>query len=178
MFKMIAMRYSRALYGVAKESDEVEIIKKDMRIVDDTLTKLPELKNYCLKNKTSLKKSRRVVEIAFSKHISSKTKKTFDIMAKNGRISSLPFIAEAFLKVCEENNEGVKVVAEFANEPDSEIISGIKSKLERRIGKISDMNVKINSSILGGFKVKWSNKIIDNSAIGRIRQLSQLLKVG
>lgn len=175
IFKMSATRYSKALFDVANEAGELEKVKADMQIVDTAFSEIVELKKFFLKSSTTLQNAKKSVEIVFADKISEKTKTTFMLMIKNRRVSSIPFMPLAFSKVCEENGEGVNVVAEFANSPDKMTVKKLRRNLEKRVGKIATLNIKEVPSLVGGFRIKFSNRILDNSVVGRLRELSQRL---
>ena len=175
IFEMVANRYATALYEVAVDCDELDSIKKDMLRVNTLFSELTELRNYCLSQGVSVYNALQVVEIALSKQLSSISKNSFKLMAENGRINSIPFMPSAFLKICEDRGSSVSVTVEFANTPNTEIVKKIREKMAKRLGKTVNIIEKIVPTILGGYRLKWKNRLIDNSAIGRVRELSQLL---
>lgn len=175
-FMMTADRYSSALYDVAVDSGELADVKRDMVLVRDIFVKLPALRQYCFKSRVAVGDSLKMLEIVFLNNVTAKTMKTFEIMASNGRIASLPFMPDAFLKVSESHENTLHAVVEFAYRPDDAILADIGEKMRKRTGKEVNLELHIEPFVLGGFRIKWSNRIIDNSALGRIRQLAQALK--
>lgn len=171
-FQMTAERYALALYEVADAAGELDKVKKDMITINDLYTKLPEVRNYCLHAAISASDALKLVEITFAKSMESeKTLKTLNVMAENSRLSSLPFIADAFSVICAEKENRITVIAEFANPPEDSILAKIKQKMTEKTGKTVELSTIIDPTLLGGFKLKWGNRIIDNSALGRVKQL-------
>jgi F0F1-type ATP synthase delta subunit len=61
----------------------------------------------------------------------------------------------------------------LARELDQEAISSVEEKLRMRLGQDKKFKVEIDNSIIGGFKAKTNNFLIDSSIktiIGNIRQ--------
>ncbi len=175
IFKMCAVRYSRALYEAAAESGELETVIADMKTVESLFAELPELKAFYGKSELSLAAVKKSIALVFADRVSLKTVNTLNLMVKNDRVMSISFLPAAFLKVSEENGNGYQVTAEFAQQPQESTIAQLRNNMEQRIGKIADLKIREVPSLIGGYRILWANKILDNSVIGRIRQLSQRL---
>lgn len=174
-FKMTAERYARALYEVADEAGELDSVKGDMHTINNIFDKLPEVRDYCLGATVSASNALTLIALTFSEFLKSlKTKNTLEAMAENTRLSSLSFLADAFSAICARKENRITAVVEFAHSPEKNVLTEITQRMTDRIGKKVDLTVKINPSLLGGFIIRWSDRIIDNSALGRIRRLRQL----
>ena len=176
IFKMLANRYAKALYEVAEFANELDIVKKDMHHVLDIFTALPELKKYCLKEQSTTDKAFIVVDTAFLPFLqSAKSANTLKEMAKNQRLASSPFLPDAFFAVCAEKDNSLVVSAEFANIPKKNLLHNIEKRLADKIGMHIKLDIKENSSLLGGFRLRWQNKMIDNSAQARLKHLKRIM---
>jgi len=174
MFKMTAERYANALYEIAVDTEDFDLVKVDLQQIKSIFKALPELEKYCLDAETSLTDSFTVIETAFLKYLkSAKTANTLKVMAENMRLSSLPFLSEAFLVICAEKDNRIMVSAEFANPPDKETIKLIQEKLKVKTGKTVELSTQISPDILGGFRLIWHNRLIDNSIRVRLKQLKR-----
>ena len=177
-FKMTSERYAKALYEVSADVAELDSVKQDMKMIDELLTALPEIRKYCLNHNPSDRDALKLLEIAFLKYIKSpKCVNTLKLMVKNDRISSIPFLSEAFFALCEEKENRLGAVAQFAKKPEDHIIAELQKKLSDKTGRKVAILSTVTPALLGGFILTWHNRMIDNSAKGRIKQLKRVLGV-
>ena len=62
---------------------------------------------------------------------------------------------------------------EYSAEDQSEILNELKNKFE--LDNTSDVKFNVDSSIMGGIKVRIGNKIIDGSVSTKLRKIKQSL---
>lgn len=176
-FKMTAERYAIALHDVAVDAEELGAVKEDMKKVADILDALPEVKQFCSKTNATIGNSLSVVEIAFLPLVSSAlTRNALTAMAENGRLTSLPFLSEAFFEICAEEENRLPVLAEFAHPPEATVLSELKNELARKTGKKIELSTGIDPSILGGVVITWKHRIINGSVRNRLKQLRRQLE--
>ena len=79
-------------------------------------------------------------------------------------------MARSFLEILEKEKT---VTLVLARDLDREAINSVEEKLRMRLGQDKKFKVEIDNSIIGGFKAKTNNFLIDSSIktiIGNIRQ--------
>jgi F-type H+-transporting ATPase subunit delta len=172
IFKMTADRYAGALYSVASDAGRLDSVRKDIKTVSDILLQLPEVRTYCMADNISKRDAETLLNVAFLPNIkSAECANALNIMAENQRLSSLPFLPEAFSAISAEREGRVTVSAEFANSPELETVEKLKKKMSQKTGKTVKLNLSVNPELLGGFILKWNNNMLDNSARGRLKQM-------
>lgn len=177
-FKMTAGRYATALYDVAAAADELPDVDEDMKGIRRVLDALPETRRYCLNKRASASDGLKLVEIAFAPTLkSAKTVNALKAMAENSRLASLPFLPDAFSAVSAERENRLPVSVAFANPPEPAVLAKLKRELAERTGENVELSTEITPSLLGGFVITWRNRMIDNSVLGRVRQLQRRLGV-
>ncbi len=178
IFKMCAERYAGALFAVAAENKELDAVTADIRTIDEIFEKVPEIRKYCLSANIATDNGKIVIEEAFIKYLkNAKCANTLRVMAENRRISSLPFLAEHFFAILAEKENRVTISAQFATEPDPEIVEKLKKKMSNKTGKVVELNLDVNPELLGGFILKWSDRMLDNSVKGRLKSLKKVIKI-
>ncbi len=174
--RLVVKRYVKALYETAKAEDKLNVIKADMIVLDKILNEAPSIRQYCLKTHSGIKIELDFVKTAFVPYINELTARLLITAVENGRIAAIPFMTVAYNLLLEEKGLRAEVLIESAQELSPEIVEKIKTKMAERTGTKITYKTKIIPGILGGFRIIWQNKIIDLSALGRLKKVRQLLK--
>ena len=82
-----------------------------------------------------------------------------EVVARKKKIYLLPKI----LKELELIGKGSEAVLVLARDLDQEAVEGIKENLKTKLGRDKKFKVEIDQSIIGGFKAKTNNFLIDSS---------------
>lgn len=172
---VIATRYANALMGISEEKNSFERIVEDIEFVNKTLMNSKDLKNV-LQNPvvSSAKKSAIVTEI-FSPHISDEVKTFLELIVKKGRENILLEISNRFLELCDVKLNRTKVQISSAVELSGEQKEKIAKKLEEITNKKIISEYKIDNSIIGGFKARFGDTVIDASVKHQLELLKKKL---
>lgn len=97
------------------------------------------------------------------------------VLAANHRLKLLPQIYQQFevLKANREKTVEVEVIAaqQISSEQQEKLASALSAKLERTV----NMQVSIDSSLIGGAVVRAGDTVIDGSIRGRLAKLAEAL---
>ena len=177
IFKMCAERYAGALFAVAFENDELDDVTADIRTIDEIFEKVPEVRKYCLSANIADNNAKIVIEEAFIKYLkTAKCANTLRLMAENKRLASLPSLSDAFCAILAEKENRLTVSAQFATEPDPEVLEKLKQKMSDKSGKIVELDLEVKPELIGGFILQWSDRMLDKSVKGRLKQLKTSVK--
>jgi F-type H+-transporting ATPase subunit delta len=167
----VARRYAKALFESALEQDKLNNIAIDVKLLNDMLKSDREFKFFLANPLINDKKKRTVVADTFKNKLDDLTYNFLLLSAEKKRINLLKDILQQF-------NQFVLM---YNNQIEGELISAvnlsqaqeneIKSKVERMTGKSIVFTSKIDNSILGGFIVKFENKILDYSIRNQLDSL-------
>lgn len=97
------------------------------------------------------------------------------LIAENKRLEILPFIAERFETIANEQKNKKTAEVTLAYEADKELLDSLKASLEKRFDCSISMKVKVDSNIVGGAFVKVGDTVIDDSVSGRLEKLKSIL---
>jgi len=172
---IVARRYAQALYEIAIEHNVMGQVKEDMRAISIVLEGAPEIRRYCFRINLNRGDEKEFINIAFIPYVGSFTRQLLEILVRNRRLSSLPFLPVAFDGILDEKAGVVTVDIESAHQLTESIISGIREKMKRRIGKEINIRRRILPELLGGFRILWRNKIVDFTVRGRLKELRRLV---
>jgi ATP synthase F1 delta subunit len=96
----------------------------------------------------------------------------FLLMVKKNKLCHAALIINEIKEILDEKNGVIKVSAEYAFEPEREFISAAEELIKKRTGAARvELTGRINKELVGGYRLKIGDKVIDAS----IRR--QLLKM-
>jgi F-type H+-transporting ATPase subunit delta len=167
-------RYSRALFEISRESDELEKIETDIKnfqsLHDDSL----ELKNF-IENPTHTIETQNTILILLSEKLSfSKNLKNFFLLLiKKRRIFFVKKIVESFLRLCEKKRGEIKASLISSKELSSLELENISKELSSSMGSIIKFDYKVDKNLIGGLKLQLGSFMIDTSIKNRLKKYEQ-----
>ncbi len=174
--RLVVKRYVKALFEIADAENNIDAIEQDMAAVDKILNEAPSIRQYCFKRHSGVSAEINFVKTAFIPYVGEYTGRLIVTAVENRRLAAIPLFPSAFRILMEEKGDKAEVLVESAVKLESGVVKQIKNKMSERIGKEIIFTTKIIPEILGGFRIIWQNRIIDMSALGRLKRVRQLLK--
>ena len=123
---------------------------------------------------TLVQQAKRTIEIC-GNEINLKTQGFISVLAENKRLKLLPQISKQFeaLKANREKTIEVSVVSavELNDIQKNTLASALSAKLEREV----NMQVSVDTNLIGGAVIRAGDTVIDGSICGRLTTLAQVL---
>lgn len=170
-----AKNYGDALFMLAKELDEIDIVKNDF----DTLSAAVEENSEYLKllDTPSLSREERVnlVDAAFGT-LNKNLVNLIKILAERRLVYLVSKIRQAYMLAYDEHYNIERVEAISAIPLTSEQINKLQLKLEKVTGKQIVVKNTIDSSILGGMKLRYLGIQLDGSIKTKLDNFEKSLK--
>lgn len=170
-----AKNYGDALFMLAKELDEIDIVKNDF----DTLSAVVEENSEYLKllDTPSLSREERVklVDAAFGT-LNKNLVNLIKILAERRLVYLVSKIRQAYMLAYDEHYNIERVDAISAIPLTSEQINKLQLKLEKVTGKQIVVTNTIDSSILGGMKLRYLGIQLDGSIKTKLDNFEKSLK--
>tara|TARA_B100001093_G_scaffold520521_1_gene617572 strand:+ start:7731 stop:8270 length:540 start_codon:yes stop_codon:yes gene_type:complete len=167
-----SVRYAKALFEAAVESNEVEIVSKDMMQIAQTVEGSIELKQM-LQNTTV---SSTVIKIYLDKIFSdssSLVKSLIDVLATNKRLLLIAKIANEYQRKCQALNDTKKVTVISAVALNESSQKAIITNLEKQGLKNISLENTVDPSILGGFVLKFDDNQFDASIKNKLTRIKR-----
>lgn len=170
----VAVRYAKSLFDLAEQESQVEAVKDDMLLLQQAL----ESKDLVLLLKSPIIKFDKKItclKAIFSDKISTLVMRFFELVTKKGREPILTEISEEFMGIYNEKHNIVKVDLISASPLDQDTMDIIADKVKNILGadKKIEFVKHLDPTLLGGFVVKYQDKLLDNSIayqLGRLRK--------
>lgn len=170
----VAIRYAQALLELAIENNTLESVSRDMTYLS---TVNNENRDFQLLLSSPIIKADKKIAVLNEIFGAFETVSTafIALIAKNGRESILPEIAEAFHELVKEKKGIVSVSIVSATALDADVKKQILDKVQATTPGTLEVTEEIDASLIGGFIVKMGDTQIDASVASKLAQLKQRL---
>jgi len=150
-----ANRYALALYELAKENSELEVIEKDINELLATYNTSIDLKNF-IKNPTQSQSSQLEVlnKISLEMSLSKIIKNFLSILVTKRRIFFLNTIFLNFLSLVSKKKGELKAYLISSKNLTNEELKNLNTEFSQSIGTTVAFNYKVDESLIGGLKCK------------------------
>ncbi len=169
----IARRYAKALAEVLPD----EKLEKVLKEIEELLKVFDEKALRYFKSPVVPTEKKRALleEVLKNFKISDELRKVLFLMVDRNRLGLLREFKEEFENFVNQRLGIVKAEITSATELDQEVLGKIKSKIEELFGKKAEITLKVDPSIIGGFIVKVSDKVLDASIKTQLDNLKKTL---
>ena len=176
LLNTITTPYAEAFLQVAESQKEVDRVitqAKDVLILWETC---PELSEAMASPVLEVESKKVALEKLFADQVNSSFLNLMKLLADRQRIGLLNSVLERLLELYREQRNialaTVTSASEMSKEQQAEILKKVKAvagtdKLE--------INLKVDSDLIGGFVVNVGSKVIDASLAGQVRRLGLAL---
>ena len=167
-------RYSRALFEVTKEVNDLEKTERDLKnfqsLVDSTL----EIKNFIHNPTQSKENQNQVINLIAEKLNFPKNLKNFMfLLIEKRRIFFVRKIINSFLKLCSQKRGEVKASLISSKELSVTEIESISKELSSSMGSTIKFDYKVDKELIGGLKIQLGSFMIDTSIKNKLKKYEQ-----
>jgi len=167
-------RYSRALFEVAKESNQLDNIENDIRNFKLLLSSSVEISNFLKDPTQSLSTQNNFVallaeKIGFSKNL----KNFFLLLIIKRRIFFINKIIESFLRLCSKERGELKASLISAKKLSQKEIDELSSDFSKFTGSNIKFDYKLDEKLIGGLKLQLGSFMIDTSIKNKLKKYEQ-----
>ena len=167
-------RYSRALFEVLKEANELEKAENDIKNFQKLADTNLDFNNF-IKDPT-ISKSRQVQvlnllgeKLGFSKNL----KNFFLLLIEKRRIFFIKKITETFLKICSKKRGEVTASLISSKELSLNELKALSNDLSESTGSILKLDYKVDEKLIGGLKLQLGSFMIDTSIKNKLKKYEQ-----
>jgi F-type H+-transporting ATPase subunit delta len=100
----------------------------------------------------------------------------FLLMVKKNVICHANSVIGGIKKILDARNGVIMVLMEYAHEPEEELISEVKELVKKRTGAARvELTGRINTELIGGYRLKIEDEIIDASVRRQLQEMEACL---
>jgi len=159
----VSARYATALFEIAVESNQLEVVKNDMKFVVDLVQASRDLLLVFRSPLVNVDKKVRILETLFKTNVCELTFSFLKLVTRKGRIIHLDAISDSFLKMYLEFNKIKMVYVDSTAPLDQNVQDVISQKLAEHTKYKIDLKTKIDETLIGGFRVRYDDFLYDLS---------------
>ena len=167
-------RYSRALFGVAKDSDELDKIELDVKNFQNLLKDINGLKNFIQNPTQSLQIQKKLIILVSEKlNFSKNLINFFFLLIEKRRIFFVSKILDSYLRLCLKKRGEIKASLISSKELTETELESISKDLSLSMGSTIKFNYKIDKELIGGLKLQLGSFMIDTSIKSKLKKIEQ-----
>ena len=169
-------RYSRALFEVSKDANELQKTEDDIKTFLSLYDQSPETKNFIENPTQSINDQKKVADLLSKKFKFSKNLKNFFLLLiEKRRIFFFKKITESFLKLCSKKRGEIKVSLISSKELSETELKEINKDLSDSMGSILKFDYKVDKELIGGLKLQLGSFMIDTSIKNKLKKFKQAM---
>ena len=167
-------RYSRALFEVAKDSNELSKIENDIKSFQLLIDSSSEIKNFMQNPTQTINTQNSVINLLAEKLGFSKNLKNFFLLLiEKRRIFFVKKILENFLRLCLKNRGEIKASLISSKQLSTAELENISKELSSSMGSTVKLEYKVNQDLIGGLKLQLGSFMIDTSIQNKLKKYEQ-----
>ena len=167
-------RYSRALFEVVKEANELEKTENDIKNFSSLLKNSLEIKNFIHNPTQSKENQNNVIKLLAEKLNFSKSLKNFMfLLVEKRRIFFVEKIINSFLRLCSQKRGEVKASLISSKELSEAELNSISKELSSSASSTIKFNYKVDKELIGGLKLQLGSFMIDTSIKNKLNKYKQ-----
>ena len=169
----IAIPYSRALFELAVEMDQVGPIYQDILLVESICKSNRDFRMMLKSPIVLTSKKVSILKSIFESKISKITMTFLSIIARKKRESTIHDIALAFIELYKNYMGILPAYLKTAGPPTKAILEEVTNLLRNFTGKDVELTSGVDEELIGGFVLQWNDKQYDSSILRQIKEMKK-----
>lgn len=172
---VVARRYSKALFELAKEQGALEQVTGDLLKISRSLEGEPRLEELMSHQRLSPGQKKKLALEIWQKAVSPLVMSFLLLLVDKHRERHLAAIVAMFMELLrsERNVAVAEIKTAYPLEPEE--VERVQRALERALGKKLEMQVSVHPELIGGLVVKVGDRVLDGSVIKRLSLMKERL---
>lgn len=173
---LIATRYARALYNLAKENNEQDAVFVQMRVIDEAFSLDPVIAEF-LNSPTILptEKEKAVEKVVTAVKVSETLRNFLLLLARKGRLPLYSEVVTAYQTIADEANGVTRGTVRSAAVLSPEERKRIEDLVSRATKKQVILTYKEDPSLLGGLVAEVGSFTFDDSLTSHLNRMNEQL---
>ncbi len=175
MVELIAKRYGTAIYELAIENNQIDVISAELSYMKSVIESEKDFIQILNHPKIVVEEKVTLVESVFKGKISDEVLGLIILTIIKGRQSYLQSIIEYCEDAFDAYNNIVTAYITSTDSLDKKEKLRLQNRIEEITGKIVNTEFDIDSSLIGGLIIRIGDRILDSSIKGKIANLQKSL---
>ena len=170
----LSRRYATALIEAAASSSEaaIEEAAKDLDRFAQLFTDSADLANVLTNPVFTQIDRAKALKVTMDKmSLSDRVRRFLELLGERDRMAELPSIAKTVRHLADERAGRIRAEVSSAGPMSAGAADSLKRALELRTGKVVELDVRIDPSLLGGIRTQIGSTILDGTIRSQLDQL-------
>ena len=169
-------RYSRALFEVLQESQELDKVESDIKNFKSIYDTSVNVKNFLKDPTRTITEQNKLVNLISNKLNFSKNLQNFlFLLIKKRRILFINKIFESFLRLCSKKRGEIKASLISSKELSQSELNSIGIDLSKSMGSTLKFDYKVDKELIGGIKLQLGSIMIDTSIRNKLKKYEKAM---
>ena len=169
-----AIRYAKAMYDIAVEENFINEVYKDISLIKDLYGDSSDFKSLLSNSQIKYQDKKKAI-LSILENNNAITEKLIDLLIHNKRVSIIGDIAISFIQLYNKHNDIKEATVITASPINDDLKSIILSKINISDPKSISLTNIIDSSIIGGFIIRFDGKEYNASVKQNLNNLKKEL---
>ena len=167
-------RWAQALFGLASEKGVLDQVERDVEFLAAELA-VPAVAEHLFDARVPAEVKRSRIDL-LRPHVHALTGNFLCLLHDRRRLEVLRDLGQAFRALSLERRGQIEGVVEAPRPLDAGELAALGGALSARLGKAVALETRIVPELLAGVRVFIANKLLDQSAVGRLEALRARLQ--
>ena len=169
-------RYSRALFEVSRDSDDLDKVENDIKNFKLIYDKNLEVRNFIKDPSQLINDQNKLVNLISDKlNFSKNVQKFLLLLIEKRRIFFVNKIIESFLRLCSQKRGEIKASLISSKELSQTELNDISTDLSKSMGSTLKFDYKVDKELIGGLKLQLGSIMIDTSIRNKLKKYEQAM---
>ena len=174
-YKTLAERYTKALWDIAEEKNEVEKFGQELSSIIDAISENTDIEGFFVNPVIKIEDKKEILQKSFEGKVDEEIYNFLNLLVDKNRMFLLPNIKHLFNDKIFEKQNVLNVEAQTVIELNDDMRNLLIKKLEKITNKNVKITNKINKDIIGGVILSFDGNVIDGSVQTQLKRLQKQL---
>ncbi len=170
----LARPYARAVFDYAVAAGDMQAWS-DMLALLAAVAQQPKIEQLCGSPELTNEQQAQAINDVCADQLNDKGRNFVSLLAENGRLPLLPFVAQLYegFKAQREKTVNVEITSAFPLEDSTE--QKLAASLQKKLDRSVSVATTVNSELLGGVIIRTGDMVIDASVRGKLAKLGEAI---
>ena len=169
-------RYSRALFEISRDSDNLDKVETDIKNLKLIYDKNLEVRNFIKDPSQIITEQNKLVNLISDKlNFTKNVQKFLLLLIEKRRIFFVNKIIESFLRLCSQKRGEIKASLISSKELSQTELNDISMDLSKSMGSNLKFDYKVDKQLIGGLKLQLGSIMIDTSIKNKLKKYEQAM---
>jgi len=171
----IASKYAEAVLELAINLKQEEKVLDEIKLISEVIASDREMTIIINHPSIDTKEKKAFLSSLFNGKISDLSANLIGLLADKRRLDLIPFIEHGYRELLNKRKNIVSATLSCSERLPDSSVANIRAQLAEHLGKTLELDVQVDSSLIGGVVLKMGDQVIDGSLKGQLKALEKAL---